>query len=79
MLFYFLFYADDDLRTFTLLFYVVLFFVFDSVKWDTGFGLGKAFYEINSEEADWESIGFQPAIEEPSNICPSSSFSALMV
>jgi glutamine synthetase len=31
------------------------FFVFDSVKWDTGFGLGKAFYEINSEEADWES------------------------
>jgi hypothetical protein len=22
---------------------------------DTGFGLGKAFYEINSEEADWES------------------------
>ncbi len=31
------------------------FFVFDSVKWDTGFGLGKAFYEIHSEEADWES------------------------
>ncbi|KAA0446022.1 MAG: type I glutamate--ammonia ligase [Candidatus Thioglobus sp.] len=31
------------------------FFVFDSVKWDTGFGLGKAFYEINSEEADWAS------------------------
>jgi glutamine synthetase len=31
------------------------FFVFDSVKWDTGFGLGKAFYEIKSEEADWES------------------------
>lgn len=31
------------------------FFVFDSVKWDTGFGLGKAFYEINSEEADWKS------------------------
>ncbi len=32
------------------------FFVFDSVKWDTGFGLGKAFYEIKSEEADWESM-----------------------
>jgi glutamine synthetase len=31
------------------------FFIFDSVKWDTGFGLGKAFYEIRSEEADWES------------------------
>ena len=31
------------------------FFVFDSVKWDTGFGLGKAFYEINSEEAAWNS------------------------
>ena len=31
------------------------FFVFDSVKWDTGFGLGKAFYEIHSEEAAWES------------------------
>jgi glutamine synthetase len=31
------------------------FFVFDNVKWDTGFGLGKAFYEIHSEEADWES------------------------
>ncbi len=31
------------------------FFVFDSVRWDTGFGLGKAFYEINSEEADWQS------------------------
>jgi glutamine synthetase len=31
------------------------FFVFDSVKWDTGFGMGKAFYEIHSEEADWES------------------------
>lgn len=31
------------------------FFIFDSVKWDTGFGLGKAFYEINSEEAYWES------------------------
>ncbi len=31
------------------------FFIFDSVKWDTGFGLGKAFYEIHSEEADWES------------------------
>ncbi len=32
------------------------FFVFDSVKWDTGFGLGKAFYEIHSSEADWESM-----------------------
>ena len=31
------------------------FFIFDSVKWDTGFGLGKAFYEITSEEADWAS------------------------
>jgi glutamine synthetase len=31
------------------------FFVFDSVKWDTGFGMGKAFYEINSEEAAWSS------------------------
>jgi 6-phosphogluconolactonase (cycloisomerase 2 family) len=28
MLFYFLFYTDGDLRTFTLLFYVVLFLVF---------------------------------------------------
>lgn len=32
------------------------FFIFDSVTWDTGFGLGKAFYEIHSEEADWESM-----------------------
>ena len=31
------------------------FFVFDSVKWDAGFGLGKAFYEISSEEAAWSS------------------------
>ena len=31
------------------------FFVFDSVKWDTGHGMGKAFYEINSEEAAWNS------------------------
>ena len=31
------------------------FFVFDSVKWDAGFGLGKAFYEITSEEAAWSS------------------------
>ena len=31
------------------------FFVFDSVKWDSGHGMGKAFYEINSEEAAWES------------------------
>ncbi|MEL0271237.1 MAG: glutamine synthetase beta-grasp domain-containing protein, partial [Gammaproteobacteria bacterium] len=31
------------------------FFVFDSVKWDTGHGMGKAFFEIKSEEADWES------------------------
>ncbi|MBE29378.1 type I glutamate--ammonia ligase [bacterium] len=31
------------------------FFVFDSVKWDTGHGLGKAFFEINSEEAAWSS------------------------
>ncbi len=31
------------------------FFVFDSIKWDTGFGLGKAFYEIHSQEAAWES------------------------
>ncbi|MBE8190137.1 MAG: type I glutamate--ammonia ligase, partial [Candidatus Thioglobus sp.] len=26
-----------------------------SVKWDSGHGMGKAFYEINSEEAAWES------------------------
>ena len=32
------------------------FFVFDSVKWDAGFGLGKAFYEISSEEAAWSNI-----------------------
>ncbi len=31
------------------------FFVFDSVKWDTGFGMGTAFYEISSEEAAWSS------------------------
>ena len=31
------------------------FFVFDSVKWDSGHGMGKAFYEIHSEEAAWES------------------------
>ena len=31
------------------------FFVFDSVKWDTGHGLGKAFFEISSEEAAWMS------------------------
>ena len=31
------------------------FFVFDSVKWDTGHGMGKAFFEINSEEAAWSS------------------------
>ncbi|SFV57838.1 Glutamine synthetase type I [hydrothermal vent metagenome] len=31
------------------------FFIFDSVKWDSGHGMGKAFYEINSEEAAWES------------------------
>ena len=31
------------------------FFVFDGVKWDAGFGLGKAFYEISSEEAAWSS------------------------
>lgn len=32
------------------------FFVFDSVKWDSGHGMGKAFYEIHSEEAAWESM-----------------------
>ena len=31
------------------------FFVFDSVKWSTGFGMGKAFYEINSQESVWSS------------------------
>jgi glutamine synthetase len=32
------------------------FFVFDSVKWDTGLGMmGKSFYEIVSEEASWAS------------------------
>ena len=31
------------------------FFVFESVKWDTGFGMGTAFYEISSEEAAWSS------------------------
>ena len=30
-------------------------FVFESVKGDAGFGLGKAFYEITSEEAAWSS------------------------
>ncbi len=32
------------------------FFVFDNVKWDSGHGMGKAFYEISSEEAAWESM-----------------------
>lgn len=31
------------------------FFVFDSVKWSSGFGMGNAFYEINSKEAVWSS------------------------
>ncbi len=31
------------------------FFVFDSIKWDSGHGMGKAFYEIHSEEGAWES------------------------
>jgi glutamine synthetase len=56
------------------------FFVFDNVKWDTGFGLGKAFYEIHSEAADWESgsdfvganKGHRPRIKEAVSPTPIS-------
>ena len=47
------------------------FFVFDSVKWSSGSGMGKAFYAINSNEAVWSSgdnfeggnKGHRPAIK----------------
>ena len=31
------------------------FFVFDSVRWDSGLGMGNAFYEVSSDEATWSS------------------------
>ena len=31
------------------------FFVFDSVRWDSGLGMGNAFYEVSSNEATWSS------------------------